>query len=652
MASWCCRAQLRQMQAHDGKDYAEKANAILMSILSFNNLSLIMAGNAILTDVDWQIQPKSRIALVGRNGAGKSTLLKLLQGDLVQDSGQMHRMNGLRVAGLTQDVPVTADETVYHFLVKCLGDLGEVLTRFREASFSDDTVKIAKSHQDMDDRNAWELLPKIESFASRLDLQPDASMNQLSGGMKRRALLAAALIASPDLLLLDEPTNHLDMQAIIWLEGYLKNYSGTVLLVTHDREFLSQVANSIVEIDRGHLQVYDCDYETFLDRREANRLAALKHEDLFDKRLEEEEVWIRTGVKARRTRNEGRVRALKAMREEHRQRRLQAGKVKSLDWDVARSGNVVLEAKKLNYSIAGKAILRDFSFLLTRGDKVGIIGPNGCGKTTLVRLLLGELTANSGELRQGTSIEVAYFDQLRRELDEKQTVMANVADGADHVVVQGKQKHVASYLRDFLFEPVQFNQPVSSLSGGERNRLLLAKLLAKPVNLLVMDEPTNDLDIETLELLETILVDYPGTLLLISHDRAFINHVVTSVLVFEGNGRFEEFVGGFDDYSQHQKQQQKQQQKVPASSSPSPRRSSNAKLSFQEERELSQLPKQIENLEAKIEALHAEMAIPTFYEQEKETINVANQKLAGDEATLSYLYSRWESLEAKKVQGS
>ena len=583
--------------------------------------------------------------MVGRNGAGKSTLLKLLQGEIVQDSGQIHQINGLRVAGLTQDVPISSNETVYHFLVKGLGKVGEILSQYHQAVANGDLDKLAHYQHQIDDLQAWDIMPRIDTMASHLGLDPDASMSHLSGGMKRRALLAAALIAEPDLLLLDEPTNHLDISAIEWLETYLKNYSGSVVVVTHDREFLAQVANCIVEIDRGKLHRHECNYETYLDRREAIRMSEQKHDALFDKRLAEEEVWLRTGVKARRTRNEGRVRALEAMRLAHQNRRSQAGKVKSVALDVSRSGNVVIEATDLNYSLDNRSLIRDFSFLLTRGDKVGIIGPNGCGKTTLVRLLLDELTADSGQIRRGTSLEIAYFDQLRRVLDEEQTVMANVGDGADYVTINGQQKHVASYLRDFLFPPERFNQPVSSLSGGERNRLLLAKLFARPVNLLVMDEPTNDLDIETLELLETMLVDYPGTLLLISHDRAFINHVVTSVLVYEGDGHFNEYVGGYEEYRQYKKQQRE-----PIAIQPNASENKiTVSLTFNEQRELSKLPQQIEALEQKIQALQDEMAAPSFYQQSPEVTTKFNQQFVEKEQKLAELYGRWDVLEGKKT---
>ncbi|MGQ3890348.1 ATP-binding cassette domain-containing protein [Legionella sp. CNM-1927-20] len=616
-----------------------------MSLITLNQVTLNVAGNKLLDAVDWQIQPKERIALVGRNGAGKSSLLKLLQGELTPDSGQLHRLSGIRVAGLTQDVPHADEETVYHFLVKSLGVVGEVLGEFRRLSASNDTTRLAACQLEMDRLHAWDSLPRVDMMASRLSLNPDARMSELSGGMKRRALLAAALIAAPDLLLLDEPTNHLDINSIEWLESYLKTYNGSLLVVTHDREFLNQVANQIVEIDRGKLYIHHCNYETYLDRREAMRVTEARHNELFDKRLQEEEAWIRTGIKARRTRNEGRVRALKAMREEYKARREQLGKVKSMALDVSRSGTLIIEAEHVNYAIDDNLLVNDFSLLLTRGDKLGILGPNGCGKTTLVRLLLGELTPQSGTIRRGVNLEIAYFDQLRAQLDENQTVMANVSDGSDYVTINGKQKHVATYLREFLFPPERFNQAVHTLSGGERNRLLLAKLFAKPVNLLVLDEPTNDLDIETLELLEQLLIEYKGTLILISHDREFINQVVTSVLVYEGEGQFNEYLGGYEDYRQVQKKQQRPQ---PALSKAEVKETPRIKkLSFNEQRELTQLPQQIEKLEEKIAKLQEQMASPDFYQQDTQAITEHSQQLKADEDLLKQFYERWESLESR-----
>lgn len=618
-----------------------------MSLLACHHLTLRIANTVILDNADWQIAPKERIGLVGRNGAGKSSILKMFQGLIVPDSGELQRQQGLRVAGLAQDVPYQEQTSVFEIIVQGLGEAGQVLLRLRQQTSDGDYTGIAHSHQRLDDLHAWDCAPRIDMIAEHLGLPLDATMTMLSGGMKRRVLLAAALVTQPDLLLLDEPTNHLDLPTIEWLETFLSTYPGTVILVTHDREFLSKVAKQIVDLDRGRLRFYDCSYTTFLERREEFRLAEHKQAALFDKRLADEERWIRTGIKARRTRNEGRVRALKAMREAYKQRREEQGRVKDWEWDVQRSGALVLEAQDICYQIQDKPLIQDFSLVLHRGAKLGIIGPNGCGKTTLVRILLGELAADSGQVRLGTGLTIAYFDQLRRQLIPNQTVMANVADGADHVVIQGQSKHVASYLQDFLFSPDCFNQPVSALSGGECNRLLLAKLFAKPANLLVLDEPTNDLDIETLELLESLLVEYTGTFILISHDRAFINQVVTSVLVYEEDRRFHEYLGGYDTYQQYQSQQKP---KTPVTEKPSKLLLAAAKpekkLSSQEQKELSKLPQQIEILEQKISKLHEECSATDFYQRPTADITLFQKNLAQVEASLAKMYERWEALEA------
>ncbi len=615
-----------------------------MSIIALNNVTLNLGGKCLLDQVSWQIEANERIALLGRNGAGKSSLLKLVQGQIAVDKGEVNRQNQLVIAGLAQEVNEASQTFVYQVLVSALGKKGEIIARFYNLSEQADMDRLAACQQDMDKFGCWDLLPRVEMIAERLGVAPKARVANLSGGMKRRALLAAALIAEPDLLLLDEPTNHLDLEGIEWLESYLKNFHGSLLLVTHDRRFMSNVANKIVEVDRGQLHRFDCDYETYLDRREAMRLAEQKQHAEFDKRLAEEEAWIRQGIKARRTRNEGRVRALKAMREQYGQRLLEPGKIEKKSLDTQRSGKIVLEASHLSYAVSGKNIINDFSLVLNRGAKIGILGPNGCGKTTLIRLLTEQLKPDTGTLRHGTSLDISYFDQLRNQIDEKATLMDAVADGADFVEINGQKQHVASYLKSFLFPADRFNQSVSTLSGGERNRLLMAKLFAKPVNLLVMDEPTNDLDIETLELLEDILLEYKGTLLIISHDRDFIKNVVSSVIVYEGNGQFNEYVGDYDDYlrqKKHLQQQQKQQAAPNVRTEPKKTK----KLSYNEQRELAALPEKIEILEQMISERQQRMAESDFYQQDQQSIADFHQELAEQEEQLSSCYQRWEELE-------
>lgn len=629
----------------------------MSSILSLQKVSLAMAKNSVLEAVDWHIQARDHIALVGRNGAGKSTLLRLLQKELTPDSGSIQYSSNLTVASLTQDIPIIGEETVFHFLVKRLGQVGEVLLQYKDSLSAEDYEKASLYQQALDDLQAWDIIPRIEMITHQLGVDSNRKMKDLSGGMSRRVGLAAALVINPALLLLDEPTNHLDIPTIEWLEEYLKNYHGALIVITHDRTFLRQVADQIVEIDRGKLHSYHCSYDTYLERREALLEDEERHNKLFDKRLNQEEAWIRTGIKARRTRNEGRVRALKAMRKQYAERREQLKKAKNINFEQTKSSALVLEANNLAYSIENKTIIEDFSFLLMNGSKVGVVGPNGCGKTTLVRLLLGELVPQSGKIRRAETWMVAYFSQLREHLEEDKTVMENVGDGSTEITIQDKKKHVASYLRDFLFTPEYFTQRVSTLSGGEKARLLLAKLFTKPFNVLVMDEPTNDLDKETLELLEEKLIEYTGTLLLISHDRDFINHVVTSVLVFEA-GKFNEYVGGYDAYLDVKKRQKegpnlsipkiskaintpiKSSTSTPTMNAPGVKKSEN-----RDHRSLKKVLQKIEKLEAEIARQQSEMGTSSFYEQDPATITAAQKKLSLAEKELTHLYVEWEALE-------
>lgn len=614
----------------------------IMSIAVLNNVSLTIANTNILQNVNWQIEKNQRIALLGRNGAGKSSLLKLLLGEHTTDSGSVQLTSNATVCGLAQDAESSHGETVYENLVSGLGETGSILAKFRTASINNLQDNSLQFQADIDNLEAWDLIPKVENIATRLDIDINAKMEELSGGMRRRVLLAAAIIAEPQLLLLDEPTNHLDIQSIEWLSSYLNNYPSSVLFVTHDREFLKEIATQIVELDRGKIYTYDCSYEKYLDRREAMLISQRRHNDLFDKRLQLEEDWIRQGIKARRTRNEGRVRRLEAMREEHNNRRNELRKIEKINVDVSRSSKIVIEAKNVSYNIDSLEIIKDLSLLITKGDKIGIIGPNGCGKTTLINLLLGEIAPDSGNVRRSESLQVAYFDQLRRQLDMNKTVMDNVAEGSTHVTINGKQKHVASYLQDFLFSKEKLAVCASQLSGGECNRLLLAKLFSKPVNLIVLDEPTNDLDVESLELLENILAEYAGTLLLISHDRKFINQVVTSVLVYCDDHKFHEFVGGYSDYKRISKQQ-KVKNIQPKSEINFKKQK---KLSYNEQRELAALPGKIEKIEAEISDLQNLMLEADFFNQPTEQITLTQMGLQELEKQLEDLYTRWEDLDA------
>ncbi|HEX4683254.1 MAG TPA: ATP-binding cassette domain-containing protein, partial [Gemmatimonadaceae bacterium] len=522
-----------------------------MSLLAMQDVTIAFGGPPVLDHANLAIERGERVCLIGRNGAGKSTLMKLLDGTMLPDSGEIVRQTGVAVARLEQEVPGDVDGSIYDVVAAGLGETGALLSRYHEASHrvaSDHGERALREldrlHHALDAAGAWETQTSVETVLSHLGLGADADFANASGGRKRQTLLARALVRQPDVLLLDEPTNHLDIDAIEWMESFLIERGITLLFVTHDRAFLRRLATRIVDLDRGGLVDWGGNYDTYLARKETALSAEAKEWSEFDRKLAQEEVWIRTGIQARRTRNEGRVRALEALRVERSQRRDRVGTVKLQAHEAERSGRLVVEARGVGFSYGERAIVRDFSTTITRGDRVGLIGPNGSGKTTLLRLLLGDLPPDAGTIRLGTNIELAYFDQLREQLDPDRSVFDSIADGADFVELHGNRKHVLSYLQDFLFPPDRARTPVRALSGGERNRLLLARLFTRRFNLLVLDEPTNDLDIETLDLLEELLLDFSGTLVLVSHDREFLDNVVTSTLVLEGGGRVGEYVGG------------------------------------------------------------------------------------------------------------
>lgn len=628
-----------------------------MSLISLEQVSLSYGHHLLLDRADLRIAPGERVCLVGRNGAGKSTLMQVINGEVQADDGVVWRQPALRMARLVQDVPWDADRRVFDVVVEGLGELGELIGAYqRTAAEVAKTpseallARLASLQQALEAQDGWRLEQRVEMVLSRLELNPDDDIGALSGGWRRRVLLAQALVAEPELLLLDEPTNHLDIEAIRWLEEFLLGFGGAVLFITHDRTFLRRLATRIVELDRGQLVSWPGDYDEYLRRKEEALAAEAQQDARFDKRLAQEEAWIRQGIKARRTRNEGRVRALKAMRSERAKRRELGGSV-SMELDSgALSGRLVAEAEAISFNYAGEPLIEDFSVRILRGDRVGLIGPNGSGKSTLLKLLLGELEPDQGSVRRGTRLQVAYFGQSREQLDLERSVLDNVADGREHVTVQGKSRHVAGYLRDFLFEPERLHSPVKSLSGGERNRLLLARLFAQPANLLVMDEPTNDLDVDTLELLEALLAGYEGTLLLVSHDRAFLDNVVTSTLVFEGDGRVAEYVGGYEDYLRQRQARVEPKPKPPAAAAqakaPKAVESAPRRLSYNEKRELSQLPGAIERLEAEQAALQTQIADPAFYKQDPESIAESMGRLKVLEQALEESYARWDELEA------
>ncbi len=628
-----------------------------MSLLGMQDVSVGFGGDPLLDHMNFHIEQGERICLLGRNGVGKSTLMKLICGELEHENGIISRAPLLSVTCLTQVVPTGLKGTVFDVVSEGLGPRGKLLAEYHLLSHRVATDphnknllgQLDKLQHSLDIEDRWQLNRYVEMIVQEIKLDADAQVESLSAGMKRRVLLAQAIVREPDILLLDEPTNHLDIEAITWLEEFLTQYSATLMFVSHDRAFVKKLATRIIELDRGRLKSYHCDYETYLRRKEAAMEAEAVENALFDKKLAREEAWIRKGIKARRARNEGRVRALKQMREERRQRPELAGTVRIQLQDAQLSGKLVIEAKAISFAYKpDEPIIREFSTLIMRGDKIGVIGPNGSGKTTLLRVLLKELPPQQGNVRHGANLEIAYFDQSHAQLNYEKSVYENIADGNETITINGRPRHIVGYLRDFLFTPKQSRNSVADLSGGERNRLLLARLFARPSNVLVLDEPTNDLDIETLDLLEEFLLNYPGTVLLVSHDREFLNNVVASTFVLQGNGIAKEYVGGYDDWlRQSKKTLQLQQPPEDATAkktgtkqiSQRPR-----KLSFKEKKELEAIPKLIETLEAEQQQLHDAMANPDFYKKGPEIAAVA-ARLEELRKQLKNAYARWQTLE-------
>ncbi len=636
-----------------------------MALCVLEKISLAYGLHHLFQDLNLSLEKGEKVGLIGRNGAGKTTLMRLLQGKVQIDSGTVKFQRENKVSYLSQKVPLDMQGSVFDVIVQGLADTGKLLVQYHHIlaqmeQCADEALlaELEKVQHALEAVNGWQLEQQVEAMISRLSLDGQARIEALSGGLKRRVLLAKALISDPDILLLDEPTNHLDIASILWLEDFIRSYEGCVLVVTHDRMFLQNIATRIIELDRGSLYSFPGDYQNYLRRKEEMLQAEERQNNLFDKKLAEEEVWIRQGIKARRTRNEGRVRALKAMREERKQRQTQQGKVK-LELEAQRqSGKIVVEAENISYTLNDSCIIKDFSSIILRGDKIGVLGSNGAGKTTLLRLLLSELALQTGTLQIGSKLDIAYFDQYRAGLNEQKTVLENIAEGKEFLTINGKQRHVYSYLQDFLFTSKRAKMPVHALSGGERNRLLLARLFSRPTNLLVLDEPTNDLDAETLELLEALLIDYPGTLLLVSHDRSFLNNVVSSLFVFEGKGKVSEYVGGYDDWLSMQKQHESSLTSSATTMIEHKKQNTEKKkiaiekkktgtLTYKERIELEQLPEQIETLEIQQQELETLMGETDFYQQDYQAIQKVNEKLAVLTQQLEKAYSRWDELESK-----
>lgn len=639
-----------------------------MSLINLTNAYLSFSDAPLLDHIDMSIEANERVCLVGRNGAGKSTLLKVLNKEVPLDEGQIIYENNVVVSRLQQDPPRDIQGNVFDFVAEGLKEQAQLLRDYYDLSHrieqdpcESNLSKLAKLQEQLDQQNGWQLDNRIRNVISSLSLDGDALLSSLSGGWLRKAALAKALVCQPTVLLLDEPTNHLDIETIKWLEEFLKSFNGSIVFISHDRSFIRQMATRIIDLDRGKVASWGGDYDSYLvGKEEALRVEELQNAE-FDKKLAQEEVWIRQGIKARRTRNESRVRALKAMRQEHSQRRQVMGSAKMQIEEALRSGKIVFELDNVSYQVAGKLLVNDFTVQVLRGDKIALIGPNGIGKTTLLKLMLGNLQPTSGSVHCGTKLEVAYFDQYRLELDPEKTVMDNLAEGKQEVMVNGRSRHVLGYLQDFLFPPKRARTPVRALSGGERNRLLLAKLFLKPSNLLVLDEPTNDLDIETLELLEELVNDYQGTVLLVSHDRQFVDNVVTQCWFFEEQGHIGIYAGGYTDALQQQQQAKpvsvnkntapvKSDEKAVTAETKMPEAKKKVKLSYHEQRELAQLPSQIEQLELAIADLQAQIGHSDFFNQPHEVTSPILTDLANKEAELEAVFARWEALESLSQQ--
>ena len=619
-----------------------------MSLIQLQRVDFSIGGPLLLEHVDLSIEANERVCIVGRNGEGKSTLMKLIAGELRADDGEVRVQNGIVVARMAQEVPQGTSGSVFDVVAEGLGDLGHLLARYHHLLHEGDMDALGDVQTEIEARHGWDLDRRVTDVLTRLELPADTDFAALSGGMKRRVLLAQALVRKPDVLLLDEPTNHLDIEAIGWLETFLKQFDGSIIFVTHDRSFLRALATRIIEIDRGQLTSWPGDYDNYLRRREERLHAESQANSLFDKKLAQEEVWIRQGIKARRTRNEGRVRALKALRNERSQRRELSGNAKITLANAQASGKKVIELEHVHQSYDGRVLIDDLSTTIMRGDRVGIVGPNGAGKSTLLKILLGELKPQRGEVSLGTGLQIAYFDQHRSQLNDSLNALDNVAEGREYIELNGQRKHIIGYLQDFLFSPERARAPITRLSGGERNRLLLAKLFAQPSNLLVMDEPTNDLDVETLELLEELLTEYQGTLLLVSHDRAFLDNVVSSTLVLEGEGQVGEYIGGYSDWLRQRPDARRvQAEKATAAAPVAAVEPSKAKrkLSYKDARELEQLPLRIEQLETDIAAKTAAMNDPRFYQQDNAAILRANEALSAVQAELDAAFARWSELD-------